>query len=398
MLSSWGIQKRRMFTGGILSVTGSACSIRTNNIAAEQAIRKSQGRYSWDKLIKINGLNVFANAPDKKMIEYANKILQGHMIVNEHFGGDSPVFSINSVDWGIQFAKSPNTFQLYLQGLGPVQALLTEYQLTENSKYLTAAIKLVESWNQYRGSPEAKGNPYVWNDHGAAFILSNTDKATNQRVVLAISAVGILSALFAFKYVNFSLEQVSVLSNLFGHPVKFEKVKWALPVGISFYSFMALGYLFDVCRGKIKATKHLGKYALFISFFPHIAQGPIDRAALLLPQFDEAHKFDYELVKKGLLLILWGAFKKRVIADRLAMLVDTVFNNVSAYSGQAFWIASVFYTFQIYCDFSGYTDMAMGSANIMGFRLYPNFKFPYLATSVTDFWRRLAYFPDQLVS
>lgn len=224
--------------------------------------------------------------------------------------------------------------------------------------------------------------------YGAALLMEKRKEPASKKLILSISVVGILSILFVFKYLNFTLEQISFLSQIAGIRIHFEKVKWALPVGISFYTFMALGYLFDVYRGKSAATKHLGKYALFLSFFPHIAQGPIDRAALLLPQFDAAHKFDYELVKKGLLLILWGAFKKMVIADRLAMLADTVFNNVSAYSGQAFWIASVFYTFQIYCDFSGYTDMALGSANVMGFHLYPNFKFPYLATSVTDFWRR----------
>lgn len=224
--------------------------------------------------------------------------------------------------------------------------------------------------------------------YGAAFLIDKKDVPLTRKRLLGASCVVILSVLFAFKYINFSLEQISVITALVGKPVKFAGVKWVLPVGISFYTFMALGYLFDVYRKKITVTKHLGKYALFISFFPHIAQGPIDRAALLLPQFDEIHRFDYDLVKKGLLLILWGAFKKMVIADRLALLVDTVFNNVTAYSGQAFWIASIFYTFQIYCDFSGYTDMALGSANLMGFRLYPNFHCPYLATSVTDFWKR----------
>ena len=224
--------------------------------------------------------------------------------------------------------------------------------------------------------------------YGAALLIEKKKKPASKKSVLVVSVLGILSILFVFKYLNFTLEQISSLNRIAGMNIHFEKVKWALPVGISFYSFMALGYLFDVYREKIRVTKHPGKYALFLSFFPHIAQGPIDRAALLLPQFDAVHKFDYELVKRGLLLILWGAFKKMVIADRLAMLADTVFNNVSAYSGQAFWIASVFYTFQIYCDFSGYTDMALGSANVMGFHLYPNFKFPYLATSVTDFWRR----------
>ena len=224
--------------------------------------------------------------------------------------------------------------------------------------------------------------------YGAAFLIHKEETPQTKKRLLVVAVTGVLAVLFAFKYTNFALEQISAMVSFIGMPVQFAKVKWALPVGISFYTFMALGYLFDVYHQKIPVAKHLGKYALFISFFPHIAQGPIDRAASLLPQFDVVHKFDYELVKKGLLLILWGAFKKMVIADRLAMLVDTVFNGVSVYSGQAFWIASVFYTFQIYCDFSGYTDMALGSANVMGYQLTPNFNFPYLATSVVDFWRR----------
>ncbi len=225
----------------------------------------------------------------------------------------------------------------------------------------------------------------------SAILLDNNTKKKEpftKKLIIGVSVGVILLPLFVFKYFNFTLEQISFLSNAVGMSIHFEKVNWMLPVGISFYTFMALGYIFEVYYGRIQATKSLEKYALFISFFPHIAQGPIDRATLLLPQFDIEHKFDYDLIKKGLLLFLWGALKKMVIADRLAILVDTVFNNVTAYSGQAFWIASVFYTFQIYCDFSGYTDMAIGSANVFGYHLCPNFNFPYLATSVADFWRR----------
>lgn len=156
--------------------------LSANTTGGEVPVREiHQGRYSWDELKKYKGLNVFAVYPDKVMLEYADKILSGYLIVSEYFGGEGPAFSFDSINWGIQFSDSPNTFQLYLQGLGPVQVLSTAYHLTGNSKYLTAAIKIVESWNQYRCSPEAKGNPYVWNDHGAAIRLHSL-------VMLAISS------------------------------------------------------------------------------------------------------------------------------------------------------------------------------------------------------------------
>ena len=198
----------------------------------------------------------------------------------------------------------------------------------------------------------------------------------------------LIGTLVVYKYLPFITEQLNAVLNLFDHEISFSQASWSVPIGISFFIFLGLSYIFDVYRGKTKPTKHLGKYALFIAFFPHIAQGPLDRSDQLLPQFDEHHHFDYEKVRQALVLIFFGVFKKVVIADRLAVLVDTVFGNVSNYSGLSCWIACLFYSFQIYCDFSGYTDIARGSAGLMGFQLTENFNTPYLATSIADFWRR----------
>ena len=201
--------------------------------------------------------------------------------------------------------------------------------------------------------------------------------------------IGSLAAvLLAFKYLNFFSEQVEAVIHALGSERTLPRFDWIVPVGISFFTFQAMGYVFDVYRGKIRAATHLGKYALFIAFFPHLAEGPIDRADNLLPQIDEVHRFDYEQARRALVLIFFGVFKKVVVADRLAVLVDTVFGNVGQYGGLSSWTAALFYSFQIYCDFSGYTDIALGSAGLMGFRLVENFNTPYLAVSIADFWRR----------
>lgn len=165
-------------------------------------------------------------------------------------------------------------------------------------------------------------------------------------------------------------------------------LNWAVPVGISFFTFQAVGYMLDVYHGRVKAEKNLLDYVLFVSFFPQVMSGPISKADELLPQIKNPHKFDYEQGKQGLKYLLWGMFIKLVIADRLGLYVDIVYANYIHYSGSSIFIASVFYTLQIYCDFAGYSLMAIGIARTLGFNLINNFKRPYLATSITDFWRR----------
>lgn len=207
-----------------------------------------------------------------------------------------------------------------------------------------------------------------------------------------------LGILFIFKYYNFFGDNlVKVFSNL--HIPSFD---YLLPVGISFYTFQALSYTIDVYRNDVKAEKNLGKYALFVSFFPQLVAGPIGKSKYMLSQFQyEKHSFDYDRVKNGLLLMLWGVFQKLVIADRLAILVNTVYKNPGDYKGFEIAIATVFYAFQIYCDFSAYSDIAIGAGEVLGFRLPKNFERPYFSKSIKEFWRRWhitlgAWFKDYL--
>ncbi len=222
-----------------------------------------------------------------------------------------------------------------------------------------------------------------------AYVSGILLSARRNKMICSVGVISILLILFVFKYINFSITQINGLLRLFQTGKRINLINnIVMPIGISFYSFQNVGYILDVYKGKCTACRHPGKFALYSAFFPHIAEGPIDRTDNLLMQMDEEHRFDYDTVRNGMVMILFGMFKKVVIADRLAVLADTVFNDVSKHSGQAFWLASVFYTIQIYCDFSGYTDIAIGSAKMMGFRLVENFNYPYLAVSITDFWRK----------
>ncbi len=219
-------------------------------------------------------------------------------------------------------------------------------------------------------------------------MIGRSKEQQQKKCWVLISCISNLAILFFFKYTNFMLDSVQYVFDSIELGINMPNFDVLLPVGISFYTFQALSYTFDVYQGNLEPTTHFGKYALFVSFFPQLVAGPIERSKTLLNQFDEVHHFSYEAAKSGFLLILWGTFKKIVIADRLAILVNTVFNDVGSYSGQAYIIASIFFAFQIYCDFSGYSDIAIGSARILGFRLMKNFSRPYLATSIADFWRR----------
>jgi len=197
-----------------------------------------------------------------------------------------------------------------------------------------------------------------------------------------------LSILFAFKYFNFFNDTFRSLFSYFNIFYGIKAFEVLLPVGISFYTFQALSYSIDVYRGKQEPEKHLGIFALYVSFFPQLVSGPIERSTHLLPQFFKKHDFDYQNVKNGILLMAWGFFKKVVIADRCAILVNQVYGNPTEYTGIPLIIATVFFAFQVYCDFSGYSDIAIGSAQVMGYKLMPNFNRPYFAKSITDLWRR----------
>ena len=222
----------------------------------------------------------------------------------------------------------------------------------------------------------------------AALGMNKWNKPSTRKLILFGSLLTQLGILFIFKYFDFldaSLQQLLGLGQIAyaGHALKL-----LIPVGISFYVFQNVSYLVDVYRGDSASEKHPGIFALYVAFFPKLLAGPIERAGQFMHQLHENSRFDIERITNGLKLVCWGLFKKLVIADRLAAFVNVVYADPQAYSGVSLILAVVFYSFQIYCDFSGYTDIAIGLAQMFGFRLSDNFNRPYSATSVADFWRR----------
>ena len=213
-------------------------------------------------------------------------------------------------------------------------------------------------------------------------------KSTRRRRLAWLFALLGLLPLLVFKYYNFLNDSLTEGLAAIGLKFALPGLNWAVPVGISFFTFQAVGYMLDVYYGRVKAEKNLLDYVLFVSFFPQVTSGPISTAEELMPQIKAAHKFDYEQGKQGLKYLLWGMFIKLVIADRLGLFVDTVYANYIHYSGSTCFVASIFYTLQIYCDFAGYSLMAIGIARTLGFNLIDNFRRPYLAVSITDFWKR----------
>lgn len=211
---------------------------------------------------------------------------------------------------------------------------------------------------------------------------------SRRRRWLWLSLCGNLGLLGVFKYFNFFIASAAHLLTRIGIPYSYDALNIVLPIGISFYTLQTLGYTVDVYRSRLTPERHLGRFALYVAFFPQLVAGPIERASHLLPQLRVAQSPDLDRIASGLRLILWGLFKKVVIADRLAVFVNQVYQDPQAFSGSTLLLATYFFTFQIYCDFSGYTDIAVGTGRIFGINLTQNFRLPYLATSIQDFWHR----------
>lgn len=207
-----------------------------------------------------------------------------------------------------------------------------------------------------------------------------------RKITVGISFALNLAILFYFKYFYFTMDNINAVRALLGMSALTPKFDVILPVGISFYTFQALSYTVDVYRG-LKPEKNVFRYALFVSFFPQLVAGPIERSKNLLSQVNEDHYFDYKRVRSGLVMMLWGFFQKLVIADRAAILVNTVYNNMQNYSGAAIAAATFAFALQIYCDFASYSTIARGAARVMGFELMKNFEQPYLSTTIAQFWR-----------
>jgi D-alanyl-lipoteichoic acid acyltransferase DltB (MBOAT superfamily) len=220
-----------------------------------------------------------------------------------------------------------------------------------------------------------------------AILIEKTPDRKKKKLVMLLGVALGLVVLFFFKYFNFFSVSAVNLLNLFA-PVNKVTINVLLPVGISFYTFQTLSYVIDVYKREIAAEKHFGKYAVFVSFFPQLVAGPIERSRNLLPEVKKRHVFNYENAVLGMKLMTWGFFKKLVIADNMAPFVDTVYNNVSVYSGFVLIVATIFFAFQIYCDFSGYSDIAIGVAKLFDVKLMINFKNPYFSASLREFWSR----------
>lgn len=279
--------------------------------------------------------------------------------------------NFNSLSYLLFLAVNVFVYYLLPQKLRSVQLLLSSYffYMCWNPKY--ALLMLFSTAVTY-----------------ACGLLVEKSLWGRRRLWLVLSLGVNLAILFFFKYFNFASSLLTRAFGFFGLGIQAPLLDVLLPVGISFYTFQALGYTIDVYRKDIKAEKNFIDYALFVSFFPQLVAGPIERSGNMLHQIKEYHPFRFENLRDGALPVLWGLLKKMVLADNLAVVANTVYNNAAKHTGAEFLIATAAFAVQIYCDFSAYSDIARGSAKLLGFDLMENFHCPYMAVSIQDFWRR----------
>lgn len=224
-------------------------------------------------------------------------------------------------------------------------------------------------------------------DYFAAIYIENSE-GKKRKAWLIVSIVSTCLVLFIFKYFNFFNANFSSLAHFFNLNYPIRALNIILPIGLSFHTFQSLSYVIEVFRGHQKAEKNFGIYSLYVMFYPQLVAGPIERPQNIIHQLHEKHYFNYDDAVYGLKKMVWGMFKKVVIADRLSLYVNAVYNNSGSHSGKSLLLATIFFSFQIYCDFSGYSDIAIGSARVMGIKLMTNFNRPYFAKSVSEFWKR----------
>jgi D-alanyl-lipoteichoic acid acyltransferase DltB (MBOAT superfamily) len=225
-------------------------------------------------------------------------------------------------------------------------------------------------------------------DYTVGLKLLNEKKESKRKMLLLVSIFVNLGFLGFFKYYNFFLDNFLTAFSFFGAEIKANSLNIILPVGISFYTFQTLSYTIDIYKRKFEPTKDFIAFTAFVSFFPQLVAGPIERASNLLPQFYKKRVFEYHKAVDGLRQILWGLFKKIVIADNAAQIANEIFNNSADYSGSTLVLGAIFFSFQIYGDFSGYSDIAIGTSRLFGFNLKQNFSFPYFSRDIAEFWRR----------
>jgi alginate O-acetyltransferase complex protein AlgI len=224
-------------------------------------------------------------------------------------------------------------------------------------------------------------------DYFAAIFIENST-GRKRKLYLIVSIISTCLVLFVFKYYNFFIGNFNSISKAVDWNYSLNALSILLPIGLSFHTFQSLSYVIEVYRGKFKAERHFGIYSLYVMFYPQLVAGPIERPQNILPQLHGHNDFNYNNAREGLLLMLQGFFKKLVIADRLAVFANLVYNNPQDYHGFEVIVATIFFAIQIYCDFSGYSDIAIGSAKVMGYNLMKNFDKPYFAKSISEFWKR----------
>ena len=272
----------------------------------------------------------------------------------------------------------------------PIVLILYWFVANKNLKLqnllIVAASYLFYGWWDYRFLSLILFSTIV--DYSVGIGLLKQENITKRKILLWTSILVNLGFLGFFKYYNFFLDNFITAFSFFGTEIKANSLNIILPVGISFYTFQTLSYSIDVYKQKLEPTKDFIAFSAFVSFFPQLVAGPIERARNLLPQFYKKRTFDYSKAVDGMRQILWGLFKKIVIADNCAVFADQIFNNSHDYSGSTLVLGAIFFAFQIYGDFSGYSDIAIGTARLFGFNLMQNFAFPYFSRDIAEFWRR----------
>lgn len=225
-------------------------------------------------------------------------------------------------------------------------------------------------------------------DYSAGILIENSNNQKHKKYYLIASIISTVLLLFIFKYYNFAAANINYLSSFVKQDWKLDLISIALPVGLSFHTFQSLSYVIEVYWGKQKAERHFGIYSLYVMFYPQLVAGPIERPQNVLHQFYEKHNFDWRQMTMGLRLMVWGLFKKVVIADNINVVTNNIFENYAQMNSFYLYSGAFLFSIQIYCDFSGYSDMAIGSAKCMGFRLMENFNLPYVSQSIKEFWSR----------
>ena len=277
-------------------------------------------------------------------------------------------------------------FALFLPIVFILYWFVTKKNLKAQNILIVVASYVFYGWWDYRFLSLILFSTLV--DYAIGRALSTQEDTSKRKALLWTSILVNLGFLGFFKYYNFFLDNFVSAFSFFGQEINANSLNIILPVGISFYTFQTLSYSIDVYKRKLEPTKDIFAFAAFVSFFPQLVAGPIERATNLLPQFYTKRNFDYSKAVDGLRQILWGLFKKVVIADNCAQYANIIFNNSENYSGSTLVMGALFFTFQIYGDFSGYSDIAIGTSRLFGFNLKQNFAFPYFSRDIAEFWRR----------